>query len=258
MHRLAPTGTCAKPRMKRLRLAMRLLRVGAHLLRGVLECALLFPLLGDAARARRVQRWSGALTHIFGITIVASGALPINGGALVANHVSWLDVFVINALSPCTFIAKSEVRQWPVIGWLSARAGTVFIARDRPSSLRTANKLIARQLAEGRQLAFFPEGTSAAQGAMQPFHANLFQGVVMASAAVYPVALVYRDVSGALSARVEYIGHTTLGQSIVRLLSGERCVAHLCYLPALASSSLDRRGLAAAAHAAIHGYVGDP
>lgn len=243
--------------MKRLRLAMRLLHVGAHLVRGVLECALLFPLLGHAARAGRVQQWSRDLTHIFGITVVASGAVPRGGGAIVANHVSWLDVFVLNAVSPSVFIAKSEVRLWPVIGWLSARAGTVFIARDRRSSLRDANAVIAQQLANGRQLAFFPEGTSASQGAMLAFHANLFQGVVAANALVYPVALVYRDVSGALAERVEYVGDTSLGESIVRLLSGQGCVAQVRYLPPIASAGIDRRALAAAAHAAIHAAIED-
>ena len=180
-----------------------------------------------------------------------TGDVPSGPGLVVANHVSWMDVFVMNAISPYTFIAKSVVRAWPVIGWLSARAGTWFIARDRLSSLRATNAMIAQRLAGGAQLALFPEGTSASQGAMQAFHANLFQGAVAANALIYPVALVYRERGGQLAGCVEYIGDMSLVQSIVRLLSSQGCEAHLHYLPAIVPDGSDRRALAAAAHSAI-------
>lgn len=241
--------------MKRLTLAARLLRVGVHLLRGVLECALLFPLLGEPAQARRIQRWSRDLTRLFGIVIVASGSMPRGGGALVANHISWLDVFVLNALAPGAFIAKADVRAWPVIGWLSARAGTWFLARDRRSSLRSTNTMIAQRLGGGGQLAFFPEGTSAAQGGMLPFHANLFQGVVAANATVHPVALAYLDGTGQAARSAEYIGDTSLVESILLLLSGPGCTAHVHFLAPILPDG-DRRWLASAAHTAIDHCLG--
>ena len=236
----------------RLLLGWRLARVGGHLLYGLAQCALLFPLLSLDRRNGLVRRWSRQLTGILGMTLDVhlTGARGAPG-AVVANHVSWTDVFVLNAVAPCRFIAKSEVRRWPAIGWLSARAGTLYIARGRRSALTDANATIARHLAQGERLAFFPEGTSAPQGAPLPFHANLFQAVVQAGAPVLPVAIAYLDADGAPSAAADYIGDMTLWESMLRLLSSEPIVATLVFLPPIDPAGLDRRTLAAHAHAAV-------
>jgi 1-acyl-sn-glycerol-3-phosphate acyltransferase len=239
-----------------LALSWRLARVGLHLLSGMAQCALLFPVLPPDRRNYLVQRWSRQLTRIFGITVDVS--VPAGGGAagaVVANHVSWIDVFVLNAVAPCRFVAKSEVRRWPAIGWLSARAGTLYIARQKRSALVGANATIASHLAQGERLAFFPEGTSGPQGAVLPFHANLFQGIIESQAPVLPVAIVYFDANGALSAAVEYIGDMSLWESIIGLLSHGPFVATVAFLPPIASSEFDRRALAAASRRAVAARV---
>ena len=104
-------------------------RTALHLSQGVLTSALLFPLLSHDRRARIRQQWSRKLLSILGIELHVDGAPLIARGLIVANHVSWLDIFVINAVTPAAFISKSEVRQWPVIGWLSAVNETVFLRR---------------------------------------------------------------------------------------------------------------------------------
>ena len=238
--------------MARLVLLLRLLRVGVHLASGLLQCALLFPFLAPGARNALVQRWSRGMMRVFRIRVIASG--PGQGaaaGAVVANHVSWIDVFVLNAIGPCRFIAKSEVRRWPAIGWLSARAGTIYVARGMRAGLTAANATIAAHLAAGERLAFFPEGTSRPQGSLLPFHANLFQGVIAAGAAVHPVAVRYLAADGELSAAAEYIGDMSLWTSIVNLLAHGPFIAQVAQLTPISSSGLDRRGLAALAHAAI-------
>lgn len=231
---------------------LRLLCVGVHLISGLLQCALLFPFLPLCARNALVQRWSRGLLRVFRIRVIVSG--PGQGdaaGAVVANHVSWIDVFVLNAIGPCRFVAKSEVRGWPAIGWLSARAGTIYVARGMRAGLTAANATIAAHLAAGERLAFFPEGTSRPQGGLLPFHANLFQGVIAAVAPVHPVALRYLDADGELSAAAEYIGDMSLWTSIVNLLTHGPFTAHVAQLTPISSTGLDRRGLAARAHAAI-------
>lgn len=233
-------------------LTLRLLRVGLHLVSGLLQCALLFPVLPARARQALVRRWSRGLTRIFRMRVVASG--PNRGdapGAVVANHVSWIDVFVLNSVGTCRFVAKSEVRAWPAIGWLSARAGTLYIARNARSSLKTANSTIAAHLAAGERLAFFPEGTSGPQGGVLPFHANLFQGVIAAGAPIHPVALRYTDSAGTLSHAAEYIGDTTLWDSILSLLRHGPFVAEVALLAPIASVGAERRALAGATEAAI-------
>lgn len=235
--------------MSRLTLTWKLARVGLHLVSGLSQCALLFPWLGLARRNRLVQRWSRQLIGIFGIALQVSGPRHA-GGAVVANHVSWIDVFVLNAVSPCRFVAKSEVRSWPAIGWLSARAGTLYIARQRRGDLVAANATIAGHLAAGERLALFPEGTSGPQGSVLPFHANLFQGIVQSGVPVLPVALSYVDSAGRLSAAAEYIGDMSLWQSIVSLLSHGPFTATVRFCEPIAGIG-DRRALAAATHVAV-------
>ncbi len=235
-------------------LSLRLLRVGVHLVSGLLQCALLFPFLPFDARNALVRRWSRGLLRVFRIRVVVSGQ-GIAAGAVVANHVSWIDVFVLNAIDTCRFVAKSEVRGWPAIGWLSARAGTIYVARGARAGLTAANATIAAHLAAGERLAFFPEGTSGPQGGLLPFHANLFQGVIAAGTPVHPVAIRYVGADGALSQAAEYIGSMSLWESIVSLVSHGPFVAEVALLAPIASTGLDRRALAAHAHAVIGRHI---
>lgn len=236
-----------------LRLATRLLRVLLHLLRGLLICMLVFPWLSPQRRLERVGRWSAQLLAIFRISVeLAPGSgVPI-AGLWVANHISWIDVFVINALSPARFVAKAEVRHWPLVGALCAWTGTIFLARANRRDLhRTMTRLVA-SLKRGEQIVVFPEGTSAAQGAMLPFRANLFEAAIAAKVPVQPMAIRYLDVSGGLNGAVEYIGETSLFQSMVAMLSGAPVHAVVQVLPVLLPNSLDRRQLAQQAHDAVH------
>lgn len=233
-------------------LVPRLLHVGVHLASGLLQCALLFGVLPLRARNALVRRWSRGLLRVFRIRVASGG--PGQGdsaGAVVANHVSWIDVFVLNAIGTCRFVAKAEVRGWPAIGWLSARAGTVYVERGARAGLKSANATIAAHLAAGERVAFFPEGTSGPQGGLLPFHANLFQGVLAAGADVHPVALRYLGADGRPSAAAEYIGDMSLWQSIVSLLTHGPFVADVALLAPIASTGLARRALAARAHAVV-------
>lgn len=232
------------------RLAWRLARVGGHLISGLLQCALLFPWLPLKQRNERIQRWSAGLIRIFGIALEVSGPSQ-GGGALVANHVSWIDVFVLNAVAPCRFVAKSEVRRWPIVGSLSTRAGTLYLERARRVDLIRTNAAIADHLQQGERLAVFPEGTSARQGEMQAFHANIFQGIVAAQARVLPVAMAYFDADGKPSPAADYADDMSLWQSILSLLTAGPLVAVVSFLPVLDASQSDRRSLAAATHAAV-------
>lgn len=236
-------------------LALRLMRVALHLLSGLLQCGLLFPWLEQAARNLRIASWSRQLLHIFRIQLQVEGTVT-GAGALVSNHISWIDVFVLNAVQPCRFLAKSEVRRWPAIGLLSARAGTLYVDRQSRFGLRASNAALASCLIAGETIAFFPEGTSSAQGAMLPFHANLFAGVVHANAAVLPVALSYLDQAGNRSNAAEYIGEMSLGQSIMRLLANGPLIARVQWLAPLTSTGRDRRALTADAHSRIATALG--
>src|SRR5690606_21315559 len=108
----------------------------------------------------------------------AAADAPPARALFVANHISWLDIFVINAMQPSHFVAKSEIRDWPVLGWLCAKAGTVFIARGRLRDVRRIYQGLVERLQVGEPVAFFPEGATSSQGSLQPFHANLFEAAI--------------------------------------------------------------------------------
>ncbi len=236
----------------KLKLAFRLARVFFHLFAGLATCATVFPWMGAARRDWFTRRWSRQLLGICGVRVQqCAGAPAIAKAMIVANHVSWLDIFVINALHPCRFVAKAEIRSWPVLGWLADMAGTVFISRGNRRDLRHIFKGLVTSLEQGERIAFFPEGTTAAQGGLLTFHPNLFEAAVDAKALVQPYALRYIDASGTLHPNIEFIGDMTFAQSMVAILSGAPVRAQLTCLAPIDAAGAHRRELALAAHAAI-------
>ena len=235
-----------------LRLPLRLARLLLHLLQGLATCALLFPLLGRAARDRHVGSWSRKLLSICGVSVrEMPRAAPLAHALLVSNHVSWLDIFVIDALYPSRFVAKAEIRRWPVLGWLVAMAGTVFIERGNRRGLRHVFKGLVESLHAGERVAFFPEGTTAAQGTVLPFHANLFEAAVDAGVPVQPCALRYVDADGAPHAAADFVGDTTFVQSVLAILRNRQMEAQLACLAPIEGRGAHRRELAQAAREAI-------
>lgn len=241
-----------------IQLAWRLARVIVHLVQGLATCALVFPWAGAPLRERLVRRWSARLLAICRVRVERLDASPaLEHALIVSNHISWLDIFVINALLPSRFVAKAEIRAWPVVGWLVAQAGTVFIARGNRRELRHIFKGIVDALGQRQRVAFFPEGTVAAQGALLPFHANLFEAAIDAGVPVQPYALAYLDARGGWHAAVDYTGDTTFVQSILRILGGEPVTARLASLaPIPAGPGTHRRELAQRAQEAIQAALG--
>ncbi len=223
-----------------------------HLVAGLATCALVFPLVGLPARERLTRRWSRKLLGMCRVSVEQRDGAPVLAHALiVANHVSWLDIFVINALHPCRFVAKAEIRAWPVLGWLAAAAGTVFIARGNRRELRHIFKGLVTVLQEGQRVAFFPEGTTSRQGELLPFHANLFEAAIDAKVAVQPYALSYVDGRGAFHASVDYTGDTTFVDSMFTILEGPPVIARLQALAPIDATGAHRRELAQTAEDAV-------
>lgn len=240
-----------------IQLGWRLARLVFHLLRGLATCALVFPWAGARLRERLVRRWSARLLAICRVRVEhMAGAAPLDHALIVSNHISWLDIFVINALHPCRFVAKAEIRAWPVLGWLVAQAGTVFIARGNRRDLRHIFKGLVDALGQGQRVAFFPEGTTASQGQLLPFHANLLEAAIDARVPVQPYALAYVDARGGWHAAVDYTGETTFVDSILRILQGEPVVARLGCLAPIASEGAHRRELGTQAREAIAQALG--
>lgn len=241
----------------KISMIFRLARVLLHVLLGMAICATVFPWIGQERRNGHIRRWSTRLLAMCNVTVEQSAGVPLLERAMVvANHVSWLDIFVIHSLHPSHFVAKAEIRAWPLAGWLAEKAGTVFISRGNRRDLRHIFKGLVNSLERGERVAFFPEGTTAAQGSLLPFHANLFEAAIDAKVPVQAIALSYRDPSGASHPSVDFIGETSFAESIMLILDGPPVKARLTILPAIASIGAHRRDLAEATHQAVAAALG--
>ncbi|HCI13162.1 MAG TPA: 1-acyl-sn-glycerol-3-phosphate acyltransferase [Gallionellaceae bacterium] len=241
-----------------VRALLRGARLALHLAWGML-LALPYPHLPPGRQHRMLQSWSRQLLSILGVGVRVDGlpsARDGNACLIVANHVSWLDIFALNAVRPSRFVAKSEVRGWPLIGWLCRRTGTIFIDRDLRRNAATVNRHVAAQLERGARVSLFPEGTSTDGRGVGHFHSALIQPAIDAGVVLVPVALRYRHEDGGHCDAAAYVGDMTLSGSIWRILRGRRFDAWLTFAPALATAGENRRTLARAAQQAIAHELG--
>ena len=237
--------------MTALRALWRLTCSVGHALIGGAICAFLFPLLDAPARMRQVQAWSRRMLGAMGIELVVEGHWPEVPVLVLANHVSWLDILAIDAAKPVRFVSKADVRHWPLLGFMVAAGGTLFIERERKRDALRVVHQVADALRGGATVAVFPEGTTGAGPRLLPFHANLLQAAIATGAPLLPVALRYADERSAFSPAVEFLGATTLLESVWRVASAQQLVIHLRLLPIVASAGADRRALAESVRASI-------
>lgn len=232
----------------------RYVRVSAHVVEGIVTTALVFPLVGLPTRQTLVRHWSKRLLRVMRIEVNVSG-MPVSGlpgnMLIVANHISWLDIFVLNALQPARFIAKAELKRWPLIGPMIQRCGTLFIERERRRDAHRVNEDARRVLAEGDVIAIFPEGTTTDGTELLPFHASLLQPVIDAAGHLQPVAIRYRSGDGAYSDAPAYVGDTSFMASFWRVLGERNLVVEVTLPEALPAQNRRRRELSRTAEALI-------
>jgi 1-acyl-sn-glycerol-3-phosphate acyltransferase len=164
---------------------------------------------------------------------------------LVANHISWLDILAINAVQPARFVSKADVRHWPLLGWLVACGGTLFIERERKRDALRVLHQVAEALRLGEIIAVFPEGTTSEGHSVLPFHANLLQAAIAAQAPVQTLALRYSDATQRVSQAAAYVGDTPLVASIwATAMAQDLCVRVQAAPPQPTAHDADRRALA--------------
>lgn len=228
-------------------------RLALHVFYGML-LAVIYPQLKQTGQRRILKSWSRQLLTILNIGIQIEGqqlARGESGCMMVANHVSWLDMFVMNAIHPSQFIAKSEVRNWPIIGWLSRRSGTIFIERALRQNASRINHHISLLLKQGACIGLFPEGTTTDGKQVGHFHSALIQPAIDAGVRLCPIALRYQSNDGKLSSTTPFTGDTTLVQSIWQILRSPHLIAIMVFTPALTAANENRRVLARTAQEAI-------
>ncbi len=217
-----------------------------------------YPFITPARQLRFKRQWSARLLTILGVRLVTDEPFLSPGSLLVANHISWLDVFVINAAYPAAFVSKAEIRQWPLVGWLAAKNETVFLRRGSRGHARIVNGEIAELLGRQRHVAIFPEGTTTDGSHVLGFHAALLQPAIQAGAAIQPLAIAYRLPDGSFTRAAAYDGDVSLLACIQAIVAEPEIVARIRVAPPMPTAELpDRRALAHAAREAIVARIQD-
>jgi 1-acyl-sn-glycerol-3-phosphate acyltransferase len=249
------------PRVGTVRVAARMAALSILVAAFALS-AVVLPLFGAPRRARALRRIFRTVLRAIGVRMVHTGAErfdagPDTGGVLVvANHLSWLDIMVLGAVQPVRMVAKQEVRNWPVLGAVATRAGTLFVDRARLRCLPSLVADTARALRGGAAVGLFPEGTTWCGAAMGEFRRAGFQAAVDAGVAVRPVAQRMRLLDGTPTSMGAFVGADTLLDSILRVLRLPGLVFEIEVLPLLPSTETDRRELAHAARRAVCAATG--
>jgi 1-acyl-sn-glycerol-3-phosphate acyltransferase len=215
-----------------LRFIARLCLVVPWILIGLLIIALVYPWISPVpTRAAINLRWSRCLMRMCGIKISVSGEARMSGPVLwVANHVSWIDIFVVNSVRATAFVAKAEIRSWPVIGWLAAGAGSLFIDRTQRHAVHDMGDAIQKCFDRGEAVGLFPEGTTSEGFALQPFHASLFEPARHARVDIQPVALRFFH-KGRRSSYAAFVGEETLVANLWRVLGATGLSVEVVFLP---------------------------
>jgi 1-acyl-sn-glycerol-3-phosphate acyltransferase len=223
----------------------RMLRTVVHVLHGMLVMTR-FPQLDAAGRHARIRWWSQGVLRHMGLQLQLHGPQSRPGAALlVANHVSWLDIIALHAATPqARFVSKADVLQWPLLGWLIQGAGTLFIERERKRDAVRVVHAMAEALKAGDTVAVFPEGTTGAGPELLPFHANLLQAAIATGTPIQAAALRYAAPQQAFSPAVEFLGETTLLQSLWRIARARGLCVHVRLMPPQGTEHADRRALA--------------
>jgi 1-acyl-sn-glycerol-3-phosphate acyltransferase len=200
---------------------------------------------GRTWRRLMYRTWARRMTALFGVRPEISGVVPEGTFLLVSNHVSYLDITVLAQIADVAFIAKDDIRRWPLIGMLAASVGTIFVKREsRRDALRVATEM-GRALDEGRGVAVFPEGTATNGTTLLPFKPTLLEVAAQRKIDVYSATLIYSTDDARFPAEkfVAWADDESFVGHVWRQLQLPRVRASVIFGPARRSE--DRKELAA-------------
>ena len=171
------------------------------------------------ARIAWMQWMSRRFLSVLHCKVSLSGTVP-KQGLIACNHLGYIDILVLGSLCPAIFVAKRDVKLWPIFGWLCRNAGTIFVSRDNPAEVPAQLATMERPLREGIPVVLFPEGTSSEGGTVLPFRSSLLESTVRSGKPVTPTAISYSlHGNGNPGQEIAYWGDHTLFPHLLNLLS---------------------------------------
>ena len=197
---------------------MKTLKIILHILLVVPLCLLIF-ISTKNQQERIIRFWCKRLLSIFEINVEVTGLETYLANQkkylMVANHISWMDIIVIQSIKPCIFVAKSDVASWPLFGWVAQMTGTIFIKRDKVSDIKKALKKMKLRLIK-RSVCIFPEGTSTNGRYLLPFKSNLFQSSIDTQKSILPLCLRYEQ-KNTYTDKTAFVDDMSLLDSIIKI-----------------------------------------
>lgn len=205
-------------------------------------------------------KWQKTVVQVIGLNVTIKGKKQEESSGSkqaalwVANHISWMDIAVLGSQG-VGFLSKSEIRQWPVIGWLGEKSGTVFIQRGGKNASQKAATAIANKINEGDSILVFPEGTTSSGENVRRFHARIFAPALDHQLMVQPIVLQYLDDNGRVHPKSAW-NDQNFFSNLIGVLSQKQIHVVLTYLPILDSTEFkERRHLAESIENQIRGVV---
>ena len=230
---------------------MKTLKILLHILLVIPLCLFIF-VSSKSQQDKVIQFWCRRLLSIFKIEVeligVRENLFNQKKYLMVSNHVSWLDIIVIQSIKPSIFVAKSDVASWPLFGWVAQMTGTIFIKRDKVSDIKKALKKMKRRLIK-RSVCIFPEGTSTNGRYVLPFKSNLFQSSIDSNKSILPISISYRE-ANAYTDKVAFIDDMSLIDSIIKIKNGNHIKVIVDVMQPIRPRS-NRKELASYAHEMI-------
>lgn len=231
-----------------IRLYYKLLLIVILFIKGLIIAGIIFPVLGflyserDAKMKRDALkiRWLQWFSAIVNLHIIKDGELPERRAVFVSNHISWLDIIVIGQYLPAYFVAKSDISNWPVIGYLARQGGTVFIRRGNKQHIKTTAEKMVWLLKQNGNIIAFPEGTTTKGDEVLHFHPSLFQPALLTRSAIQPVALQYQGVA---KEHAPFVGNDAFVPHLIKMLTLDKIEVHLSFLPVINSSGKSRHAV---------------
>lgn len=222
--------------MNRIRGIFRLLHLLAHMAKGLFLSYL--KLHGTqshnltASQHQLIQNWLHRSAEIIGIDIQTEGQLHKTPAFIVANHISWLDIIILSSILPVSFLSKAEIRHWPIIGTLAAKAGTLFIHRGRGSG--EAIDLMNVKLSAGHNVVSFPEAKTTDGSSVDIFHSRLFAAAVETRCVIQPLAIRYPDnhnyqTEYNVNTLIPYLDEANLVTHAFRIMCAKSTIAHVTF-----------------------------
>ena len=194
------------------------------------------------ARAVWLHAWCRFACRVLGIRVKTHGSIP-SSGLLVSNHLSYLDIVVLSSIRSCVFVAKRDVANWPLFGWLAHAAGGIFVDRERRFSTSKAVNLIRKAIAGGSVVVLFPEGTSSDGSTVLRFKSALLESAVQLRCPITSASVDYSLDNGSVADEVCYWRDMTLVPHLLNLLFKREILVNYSFSSAKIRNS-DRKGMA--------------